>query len=373
MIRGPSFFHRNFPAASFALAGIAFSVLASGCSAEVGEGELDEASSEDALIVSPESFKGTFKLYGQPNFTPDPMCDIHTSLTLEGSPIGSPRARLHDAVTGTCKIFVEPQTRQFRLRLARRSCGSMIYTGHTVVFGARREITITDHRSRLCRDIVPAKIIVEERDAQGGSYTRYSFDGKLPAPEPTSTWLTTAPKQCGTNVWNNAGELPGVEPSSLQGEAGEVDNYFRSVGVRLEKIGFAYPAEPLMTCMACSCPRGDTLVVQAASSEDAQKLISQYGFTALTGALTTSPTQCGTSPWEAGQQTEHRSDESRWLSSWSAQQGAPLSLAGFVQLTEPQFVCRACQCPRGDLALALPQDADAANKLENLGWTRVEN
>ena len=359
---------------SFATFGVALTTAAAGCAADTSEADDDAASSEDAMLASKASkavTPGTFKLYGQPNASPNPMCDVHTSLTLSHQ--GGARAKLSEALSGVCEIYVFPQTREYRLHLDGTSCGSKIYKGKTKVDGKTRAITITDHRPRICRDLVPAKIIVEETDATGAVQTKYSLDGQPPAPAPTSTWLTVAPKQCGTNPWNGAQAGAGKQASYLQGEAGEVDNFFRANGIELEQIGFAHPGEPMMVCMACSCPRGDTLVVHAKSSADAQKLVAEYGFAPMTDAFTKSPTQCGTNAWEAGQPMQSNADESYALSSWAKSAGAPLSGAGFVDYTEPMMVCEACSCPRGDIAVAFPADATYASKLENLGWTRVEN
>ncbi len=348
----------------------ALTAVAVGCGADAGVDDEDTVSSEDAILAS-SLVGGTFKLYAEPNATPNPSCDVHTSLTLSGD--GGARAALREALDGLCEIHVAPQERQYRLRLAGTSCGSKIYKGKKRVFGKVREITITDHRTRVCRDLVPAKIIVAEADSAGALQTKYSFDGQPPATPATSTWLTIAPKQCGTNPWSGAQAAVGQEPSHLQGEAGEVHEFFRSQGIGLEQIGFAYPAEPMMVCMACSCPRGDTLVVRAASSADAQRLVADYGFAPIDDALTRAPTQCGTNPWEGGQQLANDADEAQQLASWAAGAGAPLSAAGLLDYTEPRFVCMACSCPRGDLAIAFPADAASSTKLEDLGFTRVGN
>lgn len=61
------------------------------------------------------------------------------------------------------------------------------------------------------------------------------------------------------------------------------------------------------------------------------------------------------------------------LSSWAKSSGASLSSAGFLDYTQPRMVCMACSCPRGDIAIVFPENASAANKLENLGRARVEN
>lgn len=345
---------------TLALSGLSFAALVAGCAADATpEGDDDSVASEDAFRTGIEP--GTWKLYAEPRHQPNPGCDVHTSLTL-GNRYGA-RAELREALDGFCEIYVEPQERSYRLRLAGTSCGSKIYEGKKRIGGKLRTIKIVDHRTRMCRDLVPARIIVEETDRNGDVQTKYSFDG-APAPS-TSTWLTLGPKQCGDNPWQNG--------SQTADEAGQVKSYFSSQGIQLEAVGFAYPGEPRMVCMACSCPRGDTLVVKAKDAADAQKLVSQHGFAEATNAFTKSPTQCGTNPWENGQQTQDSRLESQRLASWAKGAGAPLSEAGFIDYTEPRMVCMACSCPRGDIAIAFPESAAAGNELENLGWTRVEN
>jgi hypothetical protein len=334
----------------FALA----SILVAGCAVDTAsEGDDDAVSTDEAIKagIAP----GTFKLYDEPRREPNASCDVHTAIELSSYRSGS-RIDLRETVSGLCEIYVEPQERFYRLRFDGTACGSRIYKGQKKINGKTRSITVTDHRTRICRDLVPAKIVVEETDRP----TKYSFDG-APAAS-TSTWLTIAPRQCGTNPWQGG--------SQTGNEVEQVKTYFASKGVDLEAIGFAYPGEPMAVCMACSCPRGDTLVVKAKDSADAQKLVADHGFAEAKDAMTTSPKQCGTNPWTEAQDSRVESEN---IASWAKTSGAPLSSVGLLDYTEPRMVCMACSCPRGDIAIAFPENASAANKLENLGWARVEN
>lgn len=335
----------------FALA----SLVVAGCAVDsVADADDDDAvSAEEAIKAGIAA--GTFKLYGVPRAQPNPSCDVHTAIELSSYRSGS-RIDLKQVVSGACEIYVEPQERFYRLRLDGTSCGSRIYKGKKKINGKTRDITVTDHRTRVCRDLVPAKIIVAETDQP----TKYSFDG---APPPSvSTWLTIAPTQCGTNPWQG-GSMTGDEVS-------QVKTYFASKGIELEALGFAHPGEPMAVCMACSCPRGDTLVVKAKDTTDAQKLIANHGFAEAKDAMTTSPKQCGTNPWDEDQDSRVEAEN---IASWAKSSGAPVSTVGLLDYAEPRMVCMACQCPRGDIALAFPSNANAATKLENLGWSRVEN
>jgi hypothetical protein len=147
-----------------------FSVACGGGDAPSDEaGDGDEVSEAEAITakVTP----GTFKLYSQPHATPNPSCDVHTKLVLAANHYST--ASLEEAVGGFCEIAVVPNPRTYRLRLAETACGSKIYTGSITKAGKRSTIRVTDHRSRLCRDLVPAKVVVEEtRD--GVTVTKYS-------------------------------------------------------------------------------------------------------------------------------------------------------------------------------------------------------
>ena len=346
-------FLRTF--ASFVVTGL----FVAGCAVDAApEEEADEVSAEEALTVRVQA--GGFKLYAQPRATPNPMCDVHTALELHNR--GGAKAKLEEVVGGVCEIYVAPQPREYRLRFAGTSCGSKIYKGRKKVAGEWRDLTITDHRTRTCRDLVPAKIIVKEE-----AVTKYSYDGPPPA---STQWLTINPRQCGTNAWNGAQPAPGESPSTLAGEAGEVDDFLRANGIEVEQLGFAKRTESFAVCLACSCPRGDTLVVRTKSLADAGRLVAEFGFAEAKDALTTSPRQCGTNPWEQGMNSPNEADD---LADWSAGIGAPLTKVGFLSYTEPRLVCMACQCPRGDTAVAFPKSAAGETKLENLGWKRVEN
>jgi len=356
--------------AAVAFAALSLTVAVAGCATDVEtDSDEDLVSAEDAIKAQGIT-PGSFKLYAEPGHVANPTCDIHTALELKS--VGGARATLREAVSGLCEIYVEPQPRTYRLRLEGTACGSKIYKGTKKVQGEIRNITITDHRARLCRDLQPAKIIVEETDKSGATRVRYSADGAAPAPA-TSTWLTYAPKQCGTNPWSGAAPAKGTPPSPLAGEKGEVDNFFRAQGITLDQVGFAYPGEPRMVCMACSCPRGDALVVHTKTPADAARLVAQYGFAEAKGALITAPKQCGTNPWEGGTPTGDERAETTSLASWAKTAGAELSDAGFLDYTEPRMVCMACSCPRGDTAIAFPKSATGSNKLVSLGWQRVEN
>jgi hypothetical protein len=161
-----------------ACVGIALSTVAVGCAAAASD---DAAASSEAALTASIT-PGEFKLYAAPRTNPTPNCDVHTSLSLSNVAGAGAQAMLDEVVAGTCEIYVERQLRGYELRLDDTSCGSKIYKGSALVNDKVRSITITDHRTRMCRDRVPARIIVEETDDAGAVQTRYSLDS-TPADE----------------------------------------------------------------------------------------------------------------------------------------------------------------------------------------------
>lgn len=153
--------------------------LAAGCAADDASGDgVAEAEANAAGVV-----EGKFKLYDEPQAEPNPMCDVHTSLTLSNRDGG--RADLDEVVGGDCEIYVPSNPRFYRLRDAGTECGSRIYAGSFRRGGETYAIRITDHRARACRDLVPALVVVEEtRVPQGASpVTTMSFSHDAPGVE----------------------------------------------------------------------------------------------------------------------------------------------------------------------------------------------
>jgi hypothetical protein len=152
--------------------------LVAGCAADTSDvpGEETEAT-EDELVKS-RIAEGTFKLYADADAVPSRHCDVYTKLELVNDR-GAKAKLSEDLGEGSlCRIAIFPNEREFRLRQTGTECGSKIYEGaHRVALGPATtglaKIKITDHRTRMCRDLVPAQIIVEE----SGQPTKYSYDG----------------------------------------------------------------------------------------------------------------------------------------------------------------------------------------------------
>ncbi|MBX3230263.1 MAG: hypothetical protein KIT84_03985 [Labilithrix sp.] len=152
--------------------------VAVGCSAPTSE---DAAAGEEALVAPAPIAAGKFDLYRQPHYAPESGCVRTTKLELKDM-----TAHLEEAFSGFCplEIAVVPDAREYRLRREGTSCGSQIYAGEIVEGAEIREIKIVDHRTRLCRDVVPAKIVVTETHASELGVieiTQYSNDRVAPA------------------------------------------------------------------------------------------------------------------------------------------------------------------------------------------------
>ncbi len=118
---------------------------------------------------------GSFDLYSEPNYVSS-SCNLGTGLILDRGKILGDVAVLEDFVKGTCKIAVRPNTRFTKLTFVRSNCGSKIYQGSFVNADTFVLATITDHRTRRCKDLVPAKIIVTLEPTDGPVTTLYSQD-----------------------------------------------------------------------------------------------------------------------------------------------------------------------------------------------------
>jgi hypothetical protein len=182
----------------------------------------------------------------------------------------------------------------------------------------------------------------------------------------TDVWLTYTPTQCGSNPW----EMDPQQNDSfwLPGELGAIVAYYASIGVSIDEIGLLDPPEPPIVCAACQCPRGDRLVVKASGANVV--LLEALGFARLEGALGTEPVQCGDNPWEGGQ-IGSPAGEKFQVVQWAKGLGAELAELGFAYTVELMAVCAACQCPRGDLLMVLPEDDASTSVLESVGFSAL--
>lgn len=153
--------------------------VAVGCSAQTEE---DEATSADDLVAPMPITAGKFDMYRTPHFAPESNCVVTTKLSLQGS-----TAHLEEAFNGPCEmeIAVVPNARDYRLRRTGTSCGSSVYTASFRKGVETWSIKLTDHRTRICRDVIPAKIVfTETHDGPLGpiEITQYSND-RVPTSE----------------------------------------------------------------------------------------------------------------------------------------------------------------------------------------------
>jgi hypothetical protein len=187
-------------------------------------------------------------------------------------------------------------------------------------------------------------------------------------------WLSLAPRQCASNPWqlqrNVTGD--GVDGATPEGELTTIDRYFEDQGIDLLEVGFAGRPEPMATCSACSCPRGDLLVVKARAHQ-AAKLVSNHGFTRLAdgAALQIAPKQCGTNPWDDETTAAGSPEEAHSIGAYTSSLGAPLHWVGHLYATEVRYQCRACSCARGDVVFVQPKDAAGFEALRQNGFGEI--
>lgn len=154
----------------------ALAVACGGAAEEASPGDTDDVTNDEANAAKITA--GNFKLYDQPRATPNPSCDVHTKIDLKS--VGGSSATLSEGLGGTCEIYVVPNPRTYKLKDAGGSCGSRIFTGSVTKGGKKYAVKITDHRKRVCEDVIPALLIVEETvpGFPGAiTTTKYSFDG----------------------------------------------------------------------------------------------------------------------------------------------------------------------------------------------------
>lgn len=122
---------------------------------------------------------GVFAALNEPGGLPNQGCSIGVRLVIDRAELSGNVAFLSNFVNGLCEIAVEPNERHYILKSVERgACGSTVMKGETDGFAEKRSIEIVDHRTRTCRDLVPARVIFKETrtDLQsGGSITTEWF------------------------------------------------------------------------------------------------------------------------------------------------------------------------------------------------------
>ena len=125
---------------------------------------------------------GEFDLGPKPHEPVDLSCSVHLSLANDAY---WPMATLAESVSG-CEQPVERIPRLYRLHIqSADECNSTTYAGSMIdpspydpPYPPPRSLVLIDHRERICNDLVPARVIVEET-VDGATTTLYAGD-----PEP---------------------------------------------------------------------------------------------------------------------------------------------------------------------------------------------
>lgn len=181
-------------------------ILLAGCGAPDSSSTMASAKDErDPAGISVEP--GTFRMYVMPGGPLDDRCTFFTELTLANG-FQAPVARLVNGVTGDCDVRVDPTRRAFALNVTVDGCG----TKHLVSQG----LEILDHRHRTCKDVVRAKIILNE-DNQGFLSTLYSDD------RPVSVTVTRTEQGTFTVLAAIGGETSSYGLRLKDGEVIELD------------------------------------------------------------------------------------------------------------------------------------------------------
>lgn len=144
------------------LLALAATPLFAACAATSSDDDASsDAVNEDEIVGAKVE---TFRLYGEPNAKPSAFCDMHTRLDLKTASNGNRYATLSEALSpgSACEIAVIPNPRTYRLKKTSDSCGSTIYSATARTKDGAWALELTDHRGRICEDLVPAQIITKE-------------------------------------------------------------------------------------------------------------------------------------------------------------------------------------------------------------------
>ena len=120
-----------------------------------------------------------FDMYPEAHAEVNPYCDIHTQLILKEFANKVLRVTSQDRLRGNCIPFlpIDETIRDYKIVFQKKSgCGSMMYKGIYESKNGPHTIVVIDHTTRVCKDIVPAKIMVRETDEVGNVKELYSND-----------------------------------------------------------------------------------------------------------------------------------------------------------------------------------------------------
>lgn len=183
-------------------------------------------------------------------------------------------------------------------------------------------------------------------------------------------WMTIAPKQC-TNPWSQTAVDPAEADSFPVGDLAQVKKHYAAKGVAFDELGQLTRAEPMATCQACGCARGDKLLVKVKAEGAAALAADGWVFAAPDPeAVSIAPKQCGSNPWETSQ-TSSIAEELEQVDAYFAAELAKVPTRGFTFPAEPKATCSSCACARGDRLVAFPAEQESAGILSALGFSAI--
>lgn len=182
-------------------------------------------------------------------------------------------------------------------------------------------------------------------------------------------WMTIAPKQC-TNPWSQT-PVDAAEAEAFLADLAQVKKHYGTKGVTFDELGQLTRAEPLATCQACGCARGDKLLVKVKSDQASALAADGWVFSApAPEAVSIAPKQCGSNPWETSPTTLVE-EELEQVDTYFAAELANVPTRGFTFPAEPKATCSSCACARGDRLVAFPADQESAGILSALGFSAI--
>ena len=121
---------------------------------------------------------GNFEMYNQP-FHRESGCDIGSNLILDKTILKGDIVLMSNFVKGLCEIYVMKNQIYFDvISVESAGCGSKLIKAHRDSLNEGRvSLEIIDHRTRMCRDMVKAMIIVKKTKSETGEVSYlYSKD-----------------------------------------------------------------------------------------------------------------------------------------------------------------------------------------------------
>ncbi len=115
-----------------------------------------------------------YRVYSEQGHRVNPRCDVFVRVSVD---LNQSTITVSNDLAGSCPIMISPETRVYSLMETTNQCGSTTFLGVRDERRSLGTISIQDHSRRKCRDLVPARVVVEEA-SQSETQVFYSAVGE---------------------------------------------------------------------------------------------------------------------------------------------------------------------------------------------------